>query len=153
MVALVGPEAGRPRAFRVGTLIYLGVGIPQLDRNVADQLCSSESARPLPRQEEWNGAARETTGARTILEADGLDARDGLDDGGLAVGDMADGADVDGGLASNDLGGRRRQGRDVEVLGVGLGRQRRSLDGRRRGYGRLRLGLGLGLRLRFRSAV
>ena len=60
-VRLVAP---RPRAVWVLGLVDLGVGVPELDRDVPLEL---------------------------VLEADGLDARDGLDDRGLAVGDVADG--------------------------------------------------------------
>ena len=45
---------------------------------------------------------------------DSLDARERLDDGGLSVGYVADGSDVDGGLARDDLGAQRRQLGHVE---------------------------------------
>jgi hypothetical protein len=61
-IRAVGPRA---RARRVGRAIYFGVGVPELDRDVALQL---------------------------VLEAHGLHAGDGFDDGGFAVGDVADGA-------------------------------------------------------------
>ena len=44
-----------------------------------------------------------------------MNARDGLDCGGLAVGDMTNGTDVDGGLAGNDLRRERVQGTDVNI--------------------------------------
>lgn len=56
-----------------------------------------------------------------------LDARDGLDDGRLAVGDVADGADVNGGLARDDLRREGRQLGDVES-GKVLLRQMRSVE-------------------------
>ena len=40
-----------------------------------------------------------------MSESNGLDAGDGSDDGGLSVCDMADGADVEGCLSADDLGG------------------------------------------------
>lgn len=39
-----------------------------------------------------------------VLEANRVDAGDGFDDGGLAVSDMTDGADVDRGLSGYHLG-------------------------------------------------
>lgn len=83
------------------TLVDLGVGVTQLDGNVSDQL---------------------------VLETNSLDTRDGLDDGGLSVSDVADGANVDGSLSGDNLGRQRSQAGDVEVFGLGLGRQRRSLS-------------------------
>ena len=74
----VGLVAPRPRAVGVGRPVDLGVGVPQLDRDVPLEL---------------------------VLEADGLHARDGFNDCGLAVGDVADGS----------LG---KGGRWVEVGGV-----------------------------------
>lgn len=70
-------------------LVDLGVGVPQPDGDVTHFL--------LP-------------------ELDGLDARDGLDDGGLAVGYVADGADVDGGLPADDLQRGGTEGGDVLVV-------------------------------------
>ena len=62
--AAVGAVAVRPRARVVLALVDLRVGVAELDCDVALEL---------------------------VLEADGLDAGDGLDDGGLAVRDVADG--------------------------------------------------------------
>lgn len=103
LVALVATVAGRTRALSVVAFVDLGVGVAEFDGNVADQL---------------------------VLEADGLDARDSFYDSRLAVSDMADGADVDSGLAGDNLGRQGGQGRHVEVLRVGL-----------RGQGRLHVGL------------
>lgn len=103
LVALVAAVAGRTRALGVVAFVDLGVGVTELDGNVADQL---------------------------VLEADSLDARNSFYDSRLAVSDVADGADVDGSLAGDNLGRERRQGRHVEILGVGL-----------RGQGRLHAGL------------
>lgn len=96
-------------------------------------------------------AMRAAIGARTVLESHSLDAGDGLDDGRFSVSDMTDGAYVDGGLSGNNFGSRRRQCRDIEILRVGLRRQRRPLNHGRRRYGRL--GLGLRFSLGFRSAL
>lgn len=96
LVALVTPEAGWPWAGLVVALVDLGVRVTKLDGNVADQL---------------------------VLESNGLDTRDGLDDGGLSVSDVADGADVDRCLPRNNLWCERGQFGDVKVLGLGLGRQ------------------------------
>ena len=78
----VGASLGAVRglAFRGQALVDLGVGVSQLDGNVALQF---------------------------VLETDRLHAADGLDDGGLSVGHMADRSHVDGGLA-RDLDDRRR---------------------------------------------
>lgn len=46
------------------------------------------------------------------------------------MGDVANGADVDGGLASNDLGGEGRQDGNVEILGIGLWGKRGFYGGR-----------------------
>jgi hypothetical protein len=54
------------------SLVNLGIGISQFNRNVTFQF---------------------------VLEADGLDSGDGLDDGGFTVGDVTDCAYVDGCLA------------------------------------------------------
>ena len=93
LLALVGPVACRARALGVVALVDLGVGVAELDGDVALEL---------------------------VLEADRLHARDGLDDGGLAVGDVANGADVDGGLARDDLGRQRGEGAEVDCAGFGL---------------------------------
>ena len=62
--AAVRAVAVRPRARVVFALVDLRVCVAELDRDVAFEL---------------------------VLEADGLDAGDGLDDGGLTVRDVADG--------------------------------------------------------------
>ena len=130
LLALIAPVARRARALLVVALVYLGVCVTELDGDVPDQL---------------------------VLETDGLDAGDGLDDGGFSVCDMADGADVDSCLSGDDLGGQRRQGADVEVLGLGLRRQRWTLDGWGRGglfeggLEGLLSGLGVGVVLGFDS--
>mmetsp|Transcript_26170 Transcript_26170/g.53598 ORF Transcript_26170/g.53598 Transcript_26170/m.53598 type:complete len:270 (+) Transcript_26170:912-1721(+) len=77
------------------SLVDLGVGVPELDGDVPLQL---------------------------VLETDGLNAADGLHDGGLAVGDVADGADIDGRLPRDHLGRKSRQFRRIDRLGV-LGHQ------------------------------
>ena len=79
LLALVTPEASRPGALRVVALVDLGVGITQLDGDISDQL---------------------------VLETNSLDTRNGLDHGGLSVSDVADGSDVDGCLAGDNLGGQ-----------------------------------------------
>ena len=101
LLALVAPIAARPRAVRAVALVDFGIGVAELDGDVADQL---------------------------VLEADGLDTRDGLDDSRLAVSHVTDCADVDGRLPGNNLGGERGQAGDIEVLGVGLRGQRGPLD-------------------------
>ncbi|OSS54826.1 hypothetical protein B5807_01369 [Epicoccum nigrum] len=93
LLALVGPVACRARALGVVALVDLGVGVAELDGDVALEL---------------------------VLEADRLHARDGLDHGRLAVGDVADGADVDGGLARDDLGRQRGEGAEVDCAWFGL---------------------------------
>ena len=75
LAAAVGRVAHRPGAGRVLALVDLGVGVAQLDGDVALEL---------------------------ILEHDGVDAGQGLDDGRLAVSHVTDGADVDGRLPEND---------------------------------------------------
>ncbi|KAH3685913.1 hypothetical protein WICPIJ_003102 [Wickerhamomyces pijperi] len=57
-------------------LVDLGVGVTQLDGNVTFQF---------------------------VFETDGLDTGYGLDDGGLTVGDVTNGTDVDGGLSVDDF--------------------------------------------------
>lgn len=106
LLALVAPVACRPWAFWAIALVDLGVGVTQLDGNVADQF---------------------------VLETNGLDARDGLDDCGLSVSDVADGTDVDGRLPRNNLGCEGGKTLDVEVLGVCLRGQGWSLDNWGRG--------------------
>jgi hypothetical protein len=58
-------------------LVDFGIGVSEFDGDVADHF---------------------------VFEADGLNAGDGFDDGGFAVGYVADGAYVDGGLAGDLLG-------------------------------------------------
>lgn len=110
LVALVTPEACRPGTFRVIALVDLGIGITQFNGNISDQL---------------------------VLEPDRLNARDSLDNGRLSVGDMTDGADVDGGLSCDNLGSQWCEGAGVEIFRIGLGRKRRALDLRWRGQRRL----------------
>lgn len=163
LITLVGPETGRAWAFLVGTLIYLGICVAQLDRNIANQFYRDKLVLPFLRKGRQFSCRceddRRMAETRTILEAHSLDARDSLDDGGFPVGDVTDGAYVDRSLSSDDFGCCRRQRRDIEILGVGLGRQRRFLNGSRRRYGRLLLGSSGGRRLRlllslgFRSAL
>lgn len=102
LVALVTSEAAGPWARLVVALVDLGVCVTKLDGDVANQL---------------------------VLESDSLDARDGLNDGGLSVSDVANGADVDRCLSRNDLWCERGQLGNVEVLGLGLRRQDWFLDG------------------------
>lgn len=111
LLTSVASVATRTRARGVVALVDLGVGVSQLDGDVSDQL---------------------------VLESNGLDAGDGLDDGGLSVSDVADGANVDGGLASNNLRREGCQDGHIEVFGVGL-------RGQRRFYGRLVGNGGVGL--------
>lgn len=101
LLTAVASVAARTRACSVITLVDLGVGVTQLDGDVADQL---------------------------VLESNCLDTGDGLDNGGLSVSDMANGADVDGGLSSDNLGGERRQDGNIEILGIGLWGQRGFFD-------------------------
>lgn len=70
-------EARRARALGAVALVDLGVGITQLDGDIALQL---------------------------VLETDGLHLRDGFDDGGLSVSDVTDGTNVDGRLTRDNLG-------------------------------------------------
>lgn len=79
LVALVRPVACWPGALGVVALIDLCVGVTELDGNISLQF---------------------------VLETDGLDTGDGLDDGTLSMSDMTNGTDVDGGLSGDDL---RRQ--------------------------------------------
>mmetsp|Transcript_22956 Transcript_22956/g.45883 ORF Transcript_22956/g.45883 Transcript_22956/m.45883 type:complete len:244 (+) Transcript_22956:1007-1738(+) len=74
-----------------GGLVDLGVGVAQLDGDVAFQF---------------------------VLEADGLDAGDGFHDGGFSVGDVADGSDVDGGLARDHFGSEGRQFGGIDGAGI-----------------------------------
>lgn len=106
LLTLVTPVAGGPWALLVITLVDLGVGVTKLDGNIPDQL---------------------------VLESDSLHARYGLDHRRLSVSDMANGADVDGGLPSNDFGGQGAESADIEVFRVRLGRELWSLNWRRRG--------------------
>lgn len=106
LVTLVAAECGRARALGVVAPVDFGVGVTKLDGNVADQL---------------------------VLETNGLYARDGLDNGRFAVSDVTDRSNVDGGLPGDDLWRQRVQFADVEILGVCLRWQLRSLD-RRRGH-------------------
>lgn len=95
LVTLVAPVARRPGTSLVVALVNLRIGITKLDGNVPDQL---------------------------VLETNGLHAGDGLDDGGLSVGDVADGTNVYGRLPGDNLWGQGREGVDVEILGIRLGR-------------------------------
>jgi len=76
LFALERPVAGRPRTLRVIALVYLCVRITELDGDVALEF---------------------------VLETDRLDTTDGLDDSTLSVSDVSNCADVDGGLAGDDL--------------------------------------------------
>lgn len=96
LVAAVTPKAAGSWARGVVALVDLGVGVTKLDGDVADQL---------------------------VLESDSLDTRDGLDDGGLSVSDVADGADIDRCLPRDNLWCERGQCGHVEVLWLGLRRQ------------------------------
>lgn len=102
LLTLVAAITGGTGAFIVVTLVDLGVGVTQLDGDVALEF---------------------------VLETDSLDTGDGLDDRGLAVSDMADGADVDGcctgdevrrevGLRSrgDDRGGEEGQWKEVALV-------------------------------------
>lgn len=100
LVTLVASEAGRAGALLIVALVNLCVGVTKLDGNVADKL---------------------------VLETDGLDAGDGFYDGGLSVSDVADGADVDCGLAGDNFRSERGESLDVEILGISL-RGQRGLD-------------------------
>lgn len=93
LLALVGAVARRARALGVVALVDFGVGVAELDGDVALEL---------------------------VLEAHRLHARDGLDDGRLAVRDVADGADVDGRLARDDFGRQRAERGEVDCAWVGL---------------------------------
>ena len=96
--------ACRARALGVVTLVDLGVGVTQLDGDIALQL---------------------------VLETDGLDLGDGLDHGGFPVSDVTDGTDVDGGLAGDNFGGQRGQRREVQGGRVRLFGQDGALRGLR----------------------
>jgi hypothetical protein len=93
LLALVRSVTCRARALSVVALVDLGVGVTELDGNVALEL---------------------------VLETDRLDTGDGLDDGTLSVGDVTDGSNVDGGLAGDNFGGQRAEGGEVDGGWVGL---------------------------------
>ena len=67
---------GRPLALRVVATVHLCVGVTQLDGDVPLQF---------------------------ILEANSVNSGQGFDDGRFAVSHVADGSDVDGSLAADDL--------------------------------------------------
>lgn len=77
LVRRVRLVALRTRAFFPFALVDLCIGVTEFDGNVSDEF---------------------------VLESDGLDTRDGFDDGGFSVSYVSDGADVDGGLFGNDFG-------------------------------------------------
>ena len=60
------------------------------------------------------------------MDASYIDSGDSADKGRFAVGHVADGADVDGGLAGDNLGGEGGEGRDIHLdvlhreMGLGL---------------------------------
>jgi hypothetical protein len=93
LLALVRSVTCRARALSVVALVDLGVGVTELDGNVALEL---------------------------VLETDRLDTGDGLDNGTLSVGDVTDGSNVDGGLAGDNFGGQRAEGGEVDGGWVGL---------------------------------
>lgn len=78
LVTLETAVAGWARALFVVALVDLCVGVTQLDGNVALQL---------------------------VLETDSLHAGDGLDDSGLSVSDVSNGADIDGGCFTGSESG------------------------------------------------
>ena len=86
-------EARRPGTIGVITLVDLGVGITQLDGDVALQL---------------------------VLEPHSLHLGNRLDDRRLPVGDMTNGTDVDRSLPGNNLGRQRGQRRQIERLWIRL---------------------------------
>lgn len=86
-------EACRARALRAVALVDLGVGITQLDGDIALQL---------------------------VLETDGLHLRDSLDNGGLSVSDVTDSTDVDGRLTRDNLGGEGVECGQVDSVWVRL---------------------------------
>lgn len=96
-VGAAGSEGTGFGAVRRDTLVNLGIGISELDGNVTLKL---------------------------VLEADSLDARERLDNSGLSVSHVADGTDVDGGLATDDLRGKRCQLGRIEVLYILKGKVR-----------------------------
>ena len=101
LLALVASVTCRSRALWVIALINLRVGVSKLDGDISDQF---------------------------VLESNRLHTGDGLDHSRLAVGDMADGTNIDGGLPRNDLGCQGGQALDVEILGLGLRWQVRTLN-------------------------
>jgi hypothetical protein len=86
LLALVRPVACWARALGIVTLVDLCVGVTELDGDI-----------PL----------------EFVLETDSLDPGNGLDDGALSVGDVANRADVDGGLTGDDLRRQRVEFRQV----------------------------------------
>lgn len=66
----------RARAIFILASVDLGIGVTQLDRNIPHKL---------------------------VLKTHSLYTRDGFDDGRLAVCDMSNRADIDGGLVLDDL--------------------------------------------------
>jgi len=95
-VAATGAVAARPGTLLTITLVNLGVGIAELDGNVSLQLVF-----------EAHSLQRGVRG-RTIGEAY-LNARNSLDDSGLAVGYVSNGADIDGGLSTDNFGAQRSE--------------------------------------------
>ena len=93
LVTLERLVACRPRALWVVALVNLCIGITKLDGDVPLQL---------------------------ILEANGLDTRDSLDNGTLSVSDMSDGANVDGGLPAYNFGGEWGQLGEIDGRRIGL---------------------------------
>lgn len=86
-------EARRPGTLGIITLVDLGVGITQLDGDVALQL---------------------------VLEPDSLHLRNCLDDRRLPVSDVSNGSDVDRSLTGNNLGRQGVQRRQIERLWIRL---------------------------------
>lgn len=93
LLALVRSVACRARALWIVALVDLCVRVTELDGDVPLQL---------------------------VLETDGLHAGDGLDDCRLSVGDVANGANVDGSLARDDLGRQRVQRGEIDCVWVWL---------------------------------
>lgn len=88
-VRFVASIACRPWAFFIVALVYFCVCVSQLDGDIPLQL---------------------------VLKSDGLYARDGLDDGGFAVSDVADGSDVYCGLPCDHIVCGGRDCLEIQVL-------------------------------------
>ena len=93
LLTLITPVTSRPGTLRIITLVDLGIRVAQFNRDIPLQF---------------------------ILEPNRLDPTNRLHDRGFPVGDVADGADIDGGLSADDFGAEGGEGGDVEGVWVRL---------------------------------